>query len=153
MKNQPGLRSILLDFPEVCQIAKSYKGYEGLKTYPCDIFRNPFPNNADPEYGYQAVFLGNILHIWNETICCKLLQKCFNELPSKGVILIHEALLNDDGDGPLLTALFSFNMFVYCKSKQFTFNEMKSMLEKCDFTDVKAIKAYGFYSLVSAIKP
>ena len=32
--------------------------------------------------------------------------------PENGYIFLHEALLNDDGNGPLGAALFSFLMFI-----------------------------------------
>jgi hypothetical protein len=157
-KNQPGLRAIILDLPEVCQVAKSFieesdAPKDKVLTYACNMFNDPFPSHADPLYGYQAVLLSQVLHDWDDRTCKHLCQKIFDSLPSKGVILIHEALLNEDGNGPLTTALLSFDMFLTSQGKQFTFNELKEILEKCGFSSVQCTKSYGLFSILYAIKP
>jgi hypothetical protein len=157
-KNQPGLRAILLDLPEVCQVAKSFieesdAPKDKVLTYPCNMFKDSFPNHADAQYGFQAVLLSQVLHDWDDLTCEHLCKKVYDSLPNKGVILIHEALLNEDGCGPLTVALLSFDMFLTSQGKQFSFNELKLMLEKCGFKDIHAIKSYGIFSIIHATKP
>ena len=51
-----------------------------------------------------------------------------------------------------MAANFSVTMLVYEKGKQYTFTELKNMLEKVGFKDCKVTNAFGYYSLVSATK-
>jgi hypothetical protein len=39
------------------------------------------------------------------------------------------------------------------KGQQFTFSQLKDMLERASFTGVKAERSYGYYSLVTGFKP
>ena len=59
------------------------------------MFKDPFPQHDDPNYGFNSIFLSNILHDWDQETSKKLCQKAFDALPSKGIILIHEALFNE----------------------------------------------------------
>lgn len=97
------------------------------------MFKEPFPANNDPKYGYQAMFYSNIFHDWSEEKCKYLSKKTYDSLPENGVILLHEALLNEDGNGPLITAFLSFQMFLVTEGKQFTFNELEKILNEAGF--------------------
>ena len=123
-----------------------------MLTYPCNMFQEPFPNHNDPTYSYNAIFLSNILHDWDIARCKVLCQKAFDALPRKGSILIHEALFNDNYDGPLEVALFSFHMFSLTSGHQFSFNELKEMLKSCGFSEIGVIHSFGVYSIVHAKK-
>jgi acetylserotonin N-methyltransferase len=153
-ENQPGIKSIVLDLPEVCEVAKNYIAKSqappsSVLTYSSDMFRQAFPSYNDPIYGYQAIFFSNILHDWIESDKCEyLVRKSFEALPPGGFILIHEALLNDDGSGPLLVALYSFDMAILSKGRQFRFKQLKGILEHCGFVDVNLRKVYGINSLI-----
>jgi len=92
-----------------------------------------FPKHDDPKYGYQAVFYSNIFHDWNDEKCKYLAKKTYDSLPKNGWILLHEALLNEDGNGPLITAFLSFTMLTETEGKQFTFFELKELLTEAGF--------------------
>lgn len=151
------VKTIVLDLGPVCQVAESFISKSmtpksSVLTYTSDMFREPFPASDDPKYGYQAVFFSNIIHDWDENANRMLLKKSFDALPSNGYIMIHEALLNEDG-GPLLIALYSFDMAIISKGRQYTLNEISNLLTECGFQDVKCKKVYGIYSLIYAKKP
>jgi len=116
------------------------------------MFKDPFPQHDDPDYGYNAIFLSNILHDWDQETSKKLCQKAFDALPSKGTILIHEALFNETFDGPLEVAYFSFHMFAVTSGHQYSFSELKEMLTSCGFVDIGIIPTFGIYSVVHARK-
>jgi hypothetical protein len=67
--------------------------------------------------------------------------------------MLHEMLLDDDGDGPVTAASFSMLMLLGTQGQQFTLPELKRMLEGAGFANVDARHTYGYYSLVTAIKP
>ena len=44
------------------------------------MFKEPFPANNDPKYGYQAMFYSNIFHDWSEEKCKYLAKKTYVKL-------------------------------------------------------------------------
>lgn len=73
-KIQPGIKCIVLELPEVCKIAQSYIEKSDIEsdsvlTYSCNMFKEPFPKHNDPKFGYQAIFLSQILHDWDDKTC------------------------------------------------------------------------------------
>ena len=102
--------------------------------------------------GHDAILFGNIFHDWDLESGHRLAQSAYDALPTGGQVLLHEILLDEDKSGPLLAACFSVTMLVYEKGKQYTFTELKNLLEKVGFRDCKATKSFGYYSLVSATK-
>ena len=59
------------------------------------------------------MFYSNIFHDWSVEKCFYLAKKTYDSLPVNGYIFLHESLLNDDGNGPLAAAYFSFHMFIH----------------------------------------
>ena len=114
-------------------IDKSNLPAETVRTYSGNMFQDSFPDNKHLKYGYQACLYSNIFHDWNEDKCNYLTKKTYDSLPSNGVILIHESLLNEDGNGPLIAACLSFAMFLNTDGKQFKFSELKNILANAGF--------------------
>ena len=151
--HQPGIKAIVYDIESVCRIAQNYINKtssvkENVTTYCGNMFSDSFPYCNDEKNGYQAIFFSNVFHDWNEEKCEYLMKKSFDSLPQNGVILIHEALLDDDGNGPLTAACYSFSMFLKSEGKQFTFNELKTLLIKTGFKNIDLLPTYGIYSVV-----
>ncbi len=122
----------------MCKITQKYIDNSNLptntvQTFSGNMFKDMFPKHDDPKYGYQAVFYSNIFHDWNDEKCKYLAKKTYDSLPKNGWILLHEALLNEDGNGPLITAFLSFTMLTETEGKQFTFFELKELLTEAGF--------------------
>eukprot|EP00128_Syssomonas_multiformis_P016520 Colp12_sorted_trinity150504_noHs@34781 len=151
-KANSDVKCTVLDLPEVCRVAEDYikeGGVSGqVSTHPCNMFAEALPNNI----GADAIFFSNIFHDWTDEQNTVLATKAFNALPSGGHILLHEMLLGEDG-GPLTAALFSITMLLYTRGKQYTFHELKTILEAVGFVDVSVVPTYGYYSVVFARKP
>ena len=134
-------------------MAQGYIDKSGLvpglvKTFVGNMFKDPFPAYDDPENGFQAAFYSNIFHDWTLAKCKYLAKKTYDALPLNGVILLHEMILNEDGNGPLVTACFTFNMFIETEGKQFTFGELEELLTEAGFKDIGVIPTYGTFSVV-----
>ena len=143
--HQPNVRAILFDLEPVCRVAQEFIDKSGLEkdkviTYTGNMFKDDFPLHNDSKHGYQAMFYSNIFHDWSEEKCKYLAKKTYDALPENGIIFLHEALLNEDGNGPLITACFSFHMFLVTEGKQFTFTELKSLLNEVGFKGKFIIK-------------
>ena len=146
----PHLRATVMELSAMCDVAQTYIAAGGVadrvETVAVDMFRQPWPT------GYDAVFFSNVWHDWNLKTCTWLAQRTYDVLPSGGRILLHEMLLDDDGVGPATTASFSMLMLLATQGQQFTFGELKTLLESVGFGRVQATHSSGYYSITSAIK-
>ena len=110
------------------------------------MFREAWPK------GYDAIFFSNIWHDWNFRTCAWLAARAYEALPRGGRIMLHEALLDDDGNGPLGTAAFSMFMLLATQGQQFTLAELAALLEGAGFVGVETQQTAGYYSITTAYK-
>jgi acetylserotonin N-methyltransferase len=147
----PGLTATVMDLSAVCNIAKDYIERAGMtarvNTRSLDMFRETWPE------GYDAHFFANIFHDWSFETCAVLAASSFVSLEHGGKIYLQEVLLDDSGDGPMMAAAFSVLMCLGTKGQQFTFSQLRAILEKAGFTGIEARRSYGYYSLVTGFKP
>src|SRR4029077_20972401 len=109
---------------------------------------------ADFGKGYDVATLGHILHSEGEERSRQLLKKTFAALKSGGTIAIAEWLVNDGRTEPLPSLMFAVQMLVNTEhGDTFSFNEIKSWLEKAGFKKVRKLEAPGPSPLVLATKP
>ncbi len=118
-----------------------------MDTLGADMFKQPWPT------GYDGVLFANIFHDWDGEHCRALCRQSFDCLPSGGRIYIHEVLLGDRKDGPLVAASFSVTMMLFNKGKQFTFAELEGLLSEAGFREISIQPTYGYYAVVSGTKP
>jgi acetylserotonin N-methyltransferase len=149
-QKRPDLSCTVLELPQMCLVAEEYIGRAGLSprvnTMPLDMFRQEWPR------GYNAHFYSNIFHDWSFETCAWLARQTFDSLPSGGGIIVHEMLLDDDKAGPITTAAFSMLM-LNTQGQQFTFDQLREILEAAGFVKVTVKHSHGYYSLVTAVKP
>src|SRR6266699_2930402 len=108
---------------------------------------------ANFETGYDVATLGHILHSEGEERSRQLLKKTFRALKSGGAIVIAEWLVNDQRTEPLPSLIFAVQMLVNTeKGDTFSFNEIKSWLEKAGFKKVRTLEAPGPSPLILATK-
>jgi len=147
----PELRATVMDLDTMCEAAMHYvrdgEVADRVDAAPLDMFRDAWP------IGYDALFFSNIFHDWNDETCIDLAKKAFDVLPSGGRIFLHEQLMNDNLDGPPVTASFSILMLIGTQGRQYSLPEFGHILTAAGFTDVEATATCGYYSLVSATKP
>jgi acetylserotonin N-methyltransferase len=82
-----------------------------------------------------------------------LAQKSFDSLPSKGKIIIHEILFNNDKSGPFFAAASSVSMLVWTKGQQFSGLELTEILSETGFININVIPSCDYWSIVSGEKP
>jgi len=147
----PGMRGTVMDLPTVCKVAQGYIERAGVAdrvgTQTVDMFRHAWPK------GYDVHFFANVFHDWSLDTCAVLTASSFSALESGGRIYLQEMLLDDEGDSPMPAVTFSLLMCLGTKGQQFTFGQLKDILEHAGFTDVQSKRSYGHYSLVSGLKP
>ena len=95
--------------PKCCALPASWPAQYGVadrsEFQPGDMFNDAPPADCD------VVLLSNILHDWDTRECEALVKHCASALPSGGGLLIHDAFLSDNLDGPLPVALYSAALF------------------------------------------
>lgn len=146
----PELAATVMELPAMCEVASGYIKAGGVKarvdTAAVNMFREPWPK------GYDAIFFSNIWHDWSFRTCAWLAARAHEALPRGGRVMLHEMLLDDDGAGPLTTAAFSMLMLLATQGQQFTFGEIKSLLDKAGFEDILTKPTAGYYSITTGYK-
>jgi acetylserotonin N-methyltransferase len=146
----PEIEGTVMELNAMCEAARSYIAAgdvaRRVDTIAVDMFRDPWPG------GYDAVFFSNIWHDWNFRTCAWLAARAYEALPRGGRIMLHEMLLDDAGTGPATTAAFSMLMLLATQGQQFTFAEIKGLLEKAGFKDVETKQTAGYYSITTGWK-
>jgi hypothetical protein len=149
-QKHPELVCTIMELPAMCEVASGYIQGGGVEdrvdTVAVDMFREEWPRNHD------ALFFSNVFHDWNFQTCSWLARNSYEALPFGGRIHLHEMLLNDDCNGPLTTASFSMLMLLGTQGQQFTFPEIRDLLEAAGFEGIDTKPTYGYYSLVSGRK-
>lgn len=118
-----------------------------VEVIPLNMFRDSFPK------GYESFFFSNVFHDWSVEECRVLAKRTLDALPSRGKILLHEMILDENLGGPKLATFFSMHMFVHTKGQQFSLSQLRNLLESVGFVDVGMTRAHETFSLVYASKP
>ncbi len=100
----PHMQATILEIPPVDAVAQQSikdKGFAGrVSVQMGDMFQ------ALPE-GYDVHLFANVFHDWALDNLHKLAQNAYSALPPQGCILVFDAHLNTDKDGPLSVAAYS----------------------------------------------
>ena len=111
LSHLPHLKVTIFDLPDVCDltdriIREKYRLEENMNTQRGNFLKDSLPQ------GFDLIYLGWVLHNWPPEIQTQILTKCYEALHSGGMVVITEALLDENEEGPLLTALLSLDMMV-----------------------------------------
>jgi protein-L-isoaspartate O-methyltransferase len=147
----PNIRCSVMELPAVCEVARSYIEEGGVSarvdTRAVDMFHEAWP------HGYDGIFFSNVFHDWSAETNLFLARRAYDALPRDGRIVLHEMLLAEDGSGPITTASFSMLLLFGTQGRQYSFGEIRQILESAGFVDVSVRTSYGYYSIVKGRKP
>jgi predicted O-methyltransferase YrrM len=150
-REHPHIRCTVLELPRVADLAREYIAQAGVgdrvDTCVANMWKDPWPA------GYDALFFSNIYHDWDRARCLHLTQKGLEALPRGGRLYIHEVLLADTKDAPLVGVSDSMLMMFFTEGKQRTAGEFASILTEAGFRDPRVIPTHGYYSVIEATKP
>jgi hypothetical protein len=149
-RSSRSLEAVVFDIPPVCSVAREFIGQAGLEervsTHAGDFWVDPYPS-ADVHF-YSMIF-----HDWRPEQCAFLAHKSFDSLPRGGRIVVHEMLFNDDKSGPVAVAASSVALLLWTQGKQYSGQEIGTMLSDAGFRDVRTIPTFGYWSVVTGTKP
>jgi len=145
----PTLRASVFDVAPVCDVAQEFIASHNLQSrigaHAGDMWTDPFPP-ADVHF-YSMIY-----HDWPPEKCEFLTRKSFESLESGGRIIVHEMLYNDDKTGPFAVAAFNVDMLLWTEGKQYSGQELTSMLSDAGFVDLEFAPTVGYWSIVTGRK-
>ena len=114
----PQLTAQVLEMAPVDIIARQELAKHGLQekidVITGDMFQDTWPKDCD------ILLLSNVLHDWDFPEVRMLLEKSAQALPTGGLLVIHEAFLNDEKTGPLPVAEYSALLMNVTQGKCYT---------------------------------
>ena len=116
-----------------------------VSVFAADMFEDAWPEGAD------IVLLSNVLHDWDFAEMRTLLQKSSDYLEPGGLLVIHEAFINDAKDGPLAIAEYSALLMNITQGKCYSHGEYASVLNDLGFkvgTYQETIANRGFLTAI-----
>lgn len=134
----PNLRATVYDLPFVADIA-ARKVEDAALTERIDTVGGDFVADSALPSGHDAILLSMIMHDWGEDRDRMILTKCWEALPSGGVVIISELLVNDEKTGPPSAALMSLNMLVEAEGRNYTPSEYSRWLRDLGFRDIRTV--------------
>lgn len=135
---RPALTATIFDLPHVTDFAAGKIAAAGLSgritTAAGDLFApGPYPA------GHDIALLSMILHTFTPDQDKQILAKTFACLPSGGLVLVSELLVNDDKTGPPPAALMSLTMLVEDEGRNYTAAEYEHWLTETGFRRTRRI--------------
>ena len=153
VKENPKMKAVVFDLPEVIKITRDHIKESGMKgkvaTKAGDCLKDSFGKEL-----YDIVFVSNLLHIYKPGENRKILKKCWDSLLKKGIVVIQEFVLNSAKTQPLFGTLFSLNMLMGThRGSSYSYVEMKEWLKDVGFKNVKRVNLELDSGLIIGHKP
>jgi len=144
----PQLRATVLEKPPVDRIttgAVARRGFaERVAVVAGDMLSAPLPP------GHDVHLFSNVLHDWDEPVVRQLLRKSFDALPPGGMIIIHDAHLNEEKSGPLHVAEYSVMLMHSTEGRCYGAGEMARYLGEAGFANVRFVPTSAARSVITA---
>jgi hypothetical protein len=151
-RKYPDARVTLTDLPRSVSKIRPYLVRYGLenriRTIGMDMFRTPWPISE-----CDGVFLGNIVHTYDDEGVRFILKESLERLVPGGRVYVHEVLWNENKDGPLIAALWNGTLRRFTNGRQRTGSELENLLSECGFGDLFITPTAGGFSIVEGKKP
>lgn len=126
-----GLRATVLDQAPVDRIARrciEERGFTGrVQVATGDMFKDALPADCDVH------LFSNVLHDWGTAEAQALLKISGSALPAGGLLIIHDAFINADKNGPLPVAEYSTLLMHSTQGKCYSVGEYSEMLVEAGF--------------------
>ncbi|MBM3156870.1 MAG: methyltransferase [Chloroflexi bacterium] len=146
----PRMKTAVFEKPPVDRVAERYISSRGMTNRVSVIAGDMFDKLPS---GYDIHLFSNVLHDWGEANVRKLLAKSFRALPAGGMIVIHDAHINEDKTGPLPVAEFSVLIMYTTEGKCYSIAEMREFLEGAGFVDMRYEPTAAHWSIITACNP
>ena len=147
----PHLRATVMDRPPVDVIARTLigsRGYAGeVQVFSGDMFEGNWPANHDVH------LISNVLHDWDFPKVRPLLSHSFKALEPGGLLIIHDAWINREKNGPLPVASYSALLMHSTEGKCYSILEMETLLSEAGFCEFEFSPTVVDRGILTARKP
>ncbi|MGR3221112.1 MAG: methyltransferase [Candidatus Anammoxibacter sp.] len=152
VKSNPKLNAVVYDLNGVTKITKKYisdaKLTKRIKTMEGECVNGSYGKEL-----YDVIFISNLLHMYDENINLGIIRKCKQALKSKGMIVIHDFLLDASMTESPFGAIFSLNMLVGTHGgRNYSDNEIKGWLNKSGFVKARKTMVDADTGMIIAFK-
>ena len=132
----PHLKAVVFDLPTTQPFAEKTIAQFGLSDrisfMAGDYVTEPMQGR------YDVVWMSHVLHGEGPVDCQNMIQKAATMLTSGGMLLLHDFILDDTGDGPLFPTLFSLNMLLGTpEGRAYTEREFVEMMKQAGLGDIQ----------------
>ena len=146
-----GLRATILEKSPVDEIARRLVVERGLgarvEVVEGDMFEASYPS------GHDVHLLSNVLHDWDLPEVERILAKSFSALPAGGMLVAHEAFLNEEKSGPLPVAEYSAILVTITQGRCYGTGEIRGLLQRVGFAGIRHFGTAADRSAIVAFKP
>jgi O-methyltransferase domain/Dimerisation domain len=138
------------DLPAVRPVFEDFVARQGLserlRFIPGDFFQDRLPS-AD------VIIMGHILHDWNMEEKRILLAKAYEALPKGGLLVVYEALIDDDRRENAFGLLMSLNMLIETPGGfDYTGADCQGWMREAGFAETRVEHLLGPDSMVIGVK-
>jgi predicted O-methyltransferase YrrM len=153
LRKNPEMKAVIFDLEGVIPLAeerlKKEGFYDRVELVAGDFYQDRLSKGCD------LALLSAIIHQNSPEQNLELYLKIHRALDPGGVLLIRDHIMDESRTNPPAGALFALNMLVNTSGGDtYTFSEVKDVLEKVGFVDVKWVRAgERMDCLVEARKP
>jgi hypothetical protein len=117
-----------------------------LRFMPGNFFDDPLPSA-------EVITMGHILHDWNLDEKRTLLDKAYQTLPESGVLIVFEALIDDERKENVFGLLMSLNMLIETPGGfDYTGADCSGWMRDAGFRETRVEHLVGPDSMVVGIK-
>ena len=146
----PHVHATVFERPPVDQIARAMirkrAAEQRVQVVAGDMFVDPLPRDHDLH------LFSNVLHDWDVDKVLRLLRASYAALPPGGMILVHDAHLNADKNGPLPVAKYSALLMSITEGKCYSTGELNTLLGEAGFRDFTFASTAADRSVITALK-
>ena len=145
------LQAAVLEKPPVDQVARRIiesRGFSSrVEVVAGDILKEEFPG------GFDAHLISNVLHDWDVPVTVELIRRSYRALVPGGMLLIHDAHINEDKTGPLPVAKYSALLMHSTEGKCYSVAEIREYLGQAGFVGFRFQETAADRSVITATKP
>ncbi len=148
--NHPTLTATVFERAPVDGIARKMIAKRGFQdrvdVAAGDMFKDTLPT------GYDVHLFSNVLHDWDTDKVRTLLAASAKALPKGGLLIVHDAHLNDAKTGPAPVAAYSALLMSVTEGRCYGTGEMRALLTEAGFTDIRHQDTACDRSIVTAVR-
>ena len=151
LKNNLSLYASIFEKPPVDKVANysinKFNIADRIDIIAGDMFKDDFPLDHDIH------LLSHVLHDWDLNEVKTIVKKSFQSLSSRGIIVIHDAHINETKTGPLSVAEYSVLLMFLSEGKCYSIKEMKDLLQETGFESIEYKSTILNRSVIIGKKP